>query len=113
MEKSISVKEKRLRRRKVILFVWGKLLGTWSWIKCSVSFKKSIIVFCLLYFVNFVEYLKIEYARLGIPFPTDVATIVVSVLIGQLALTAISSLGSRAVEWAHAKYDEYKGEDYG
>lgn len=97
------IREKRLRRRKAILFVWGKWLGVWNWVKC-LTFKKAVILYCLAYVTYYSESVKGFYTQLGIPIPDSVHNTVVTVFLGQLALTAISSLGSRAVEYVQAKF---------
>ena len=117
MEKQTSrnklIREKRLRRRKVILFLWRLLKSFFNWLKCVITFKKTIVVFCLLYVVNYVEYIKRQYERFNMSIPASVTEIIITVFLGQLALTAISSLGSRVVEWAENKYGNGDDINYG
>ena len=120
-----DVRKRRLRRKNFILAVFNLFKRLWNWILCVVTFKKTIIVFCLFYFVRFVSRREAEYEAFGMPFPVELATVVVSVLIGQLALTALSSLGSRVVDgvkvWSEAKETQMESkeiitedsEDYG
>src|SRR5574344_1306274 len=104
-----SVRLKRLRRRKFILRVWEIIKSFFKWLEW-ITFKKGIIIYVLLFIAAFVKYVAHDYKSYGMPFPTDVANTIVSVAVGQLALTAISSLGNRAVEWAENKYNTEKTE---
>ena len=111
-------RDKRLRRRRVILGIWGLIQRLWSlvkslfgWIMCVITFKKSVIVYFLAYVTYYSESTRRFYISIGLPVPDSVHNTVVTVFLGQLALTAISSLGSRAVEWVETKYEAMDNND--
>ena len=103
-----SVRQRRLRRRKFILAIWGFIKSFFKWLEW-ITFKKGIIISVLLFIAAFVHYLAENYELYGMPFPIEVANTIITVAVGQLALTAISSIGSRAVEWAENKYNTHMG----
>ena len=105
------VRQKRLRRRKIILTIRDWIQSFFSWVKCAITFKKSIIVYCLSYVTYYAESTRAYYISIGLPVPDSVHNTVVTVFLGQLALTAISSLGSRAVEWVETKYEAMNDND--
>ena len=108
---SDDIRKKRLRRRNFILGIWGLVKSFFNWIKCAITFKKSIIVYCLGYVTYYAESTRGYYISIGLPVPDSVHNTVVTVFLGQLALTAISSLGSRAVEWVETKYEAMDNND--
>ena len=105
------IRQKRLKRRKIILTIWDWIQSFFNWIKCTITFKKSIIVYCLGYVTYYAESTRGYYISIGLPVPDSVHNTVVTVFLGQLALTAISSLGSRAVEWVETKYEAMDNND--
>ena len=85
------IREKRLRRRKIILFLWELLKSFFNWLKCVITFKKTIIVFCIWYVVRFVEYLKIQNEQ-GIYFSETIAVTIITAFLVELGLTALASI---------------------
>ena len=85
-----SVREKRLKRRKIILTIWGWITSFFKWLKCVVTFKKCIVIFCIYYVVQFVEYLKVQ-SELGNYFSDTVAVAIITAFLVELGLTALSS----------------------
>ena len=99
---SEAVKKRRLRRRNFILAVFN----FFKWIKSIVTFKKVIVVFCIWYIVNFIEYLKMSYEN-GFYFPVELAIAIITAFLVELGLTALNSINSK-------KYKENgDDEDYG
>ena len=90
MEKQQS-RNRRLKRRKFILKMRDFIISIFIWLKINVTFKKSIVVFCISYIVKFIEYLKKEYQNGGI-FPEEIAIAVITAFVGELTLTCISSI---------------------
>ena len=105
-----NIRERRLKRRKAVLFLWGKVCGFWDWVKC-LTFKKFIILYCLGYVTFYAETTRRYYINLGLPIPESHHDTIVTIFLGQLALTAVSSLGSRVVEYAQAKFGENDDDD--
>ena len=85
-----DVREKRLKRKKVILTIWGCIASFFNWLKCVVTFKKCIVIFCIYYVVQFVEYLKVQN-ELGNYFSDTVAVAIITAFLVELGLTALSS----------------------
>lgn len=85
------IREKRLRRRNSILKIWGLLKSFFNWVKCVVTFKKTIIVFCIWYVVRFVEYLKIQNEQ-GVYFSETIAVTIITAFLVELGLTALASI---------------------
>ena len=86
-----TLRQKRLRRRKVILFLWGMLKSLFCWAKEVITFKKCIIVFCIWYVVKFVEYLKVQNES-GIYFSETIAVAIITAFLVELGLTALASI---------------------
>lgn len=86
-----TLRQKRLRRRKVILFLWGLLKSFFVWLKETITFKKTIVVFCIWYVVRFVEYLKLQNES-GIYFSETIAVTVITAFLVELGLTALASI---------------------
>lgn len=95
MEKQTSrdntLRQKRLRRRKVILFLWRLLKSFFNWLKCVITFKKCIVVFCISYVVKFVEYLKVQNES-GVYFSETIAVAIITAFLVELGLTALASI---------------------
>lgn len=85
------IREKRLRRRNSILKIWGLLKSFFNWLKCVITFKKTIIVFCIWYVVRFVEYLKMQNEQ-GIYFSETIAVTIITAFLVELGLTALASI---------------------
>ena len=85
-----SVRQKRLRRRNFILAVFK----FFKWIKSIVTFKKTIVVFCIWYIVDFIEYLKKGYEN-EFYFPTELAIAIITAFLVELGLTALNSISSK------------------
>ncbi len=86
-----SVRQKRLRRRKTILKIWGCITSSFCWLKEVITFKKTVIVFCIWYVVRFVEYLKIQNEQ-GIYFSETIAVTIITAFLAELGLTALASI---------------------
>lgn len=87
---SDDIRKKRLRRRNFILAVFN----FFKWIKSIVTFKKTIVVFCIWYIVNFIEYLKMSYEN-GFYFPVELAIAIITAFLVELGLTALNSINSK------------------
>ena len=74
-----------------------------KWIKSIVTFKKTIVVFCIWYIVDFIEYLKKGYEN-EFYFPTELAIAIITAFLVELGLTALNSISSK-------KYKEENGDD--
>ena len=85
------IREKRLRRRKIILKIWGLLKSFFNWLKCVITFKKCIVVFCISYVVKFVEYLKVQNES-GVYFSETIAVAIITAFLVELGLTALASI---------------------
>ena len=95
---SDNIRQKRLRRKKFILAVFNLLKRLWEWLHKVITFKKGIIVFCIWYFVDYVEYLKEHYTGMGIPFPSNVAITILTLILGELGLSALTSVKNKKYE---------------
>ena len=85
-----SLREKRLKRKKVILFIWGCITSFFCWLKEVITFKKCIVVFCISYVVKFIEYWKVQN-ELGNYLSDTVVVTVITAFLVELGLTALSS----------------------
>ena len=98
MEKQQSrdyiIRQKRLKRRNFILKTWGLTQTFFVWLKETITFKKTIVVFCIWYIVNFIEYLKSSYES-GLYFPTELAIAIITAFLVELGLTALNSVKSK------------------
>ena len=103
---SETLRKKRLRRRNFILAVFN----FFKWIKSIVTFKKTIVVFCIWYIVDFIEYLKKGYEN-EFYFPTELAIAIITAFLVELGLTALNSINSK--KYKDDEHKEDKGEDYG
>ena len=86
-----ALRRKRLRRRKIILWIWGLLKSFFNWLKCVITFKKCIVVFCISYVVKFVEYLKVQNES-GVYFSETIAVAIITAFLVELGLTALASI---------------------
>ena len=91
---SDDIRKKRLRRRNFILWIWGLLKSFFNWLKETITFKKTIVVFCIWYIVNFIEYLKSSYES-GFYFPTELAIAIITAFLVELGLAALNSVKSK------------------
>ena len=95
MEKQQSrdyvIRQKKLKRRNFILKTWGLIKSFFVWLKETITFKKTIIVFCIWYVVRFVEYLKIQNEQ-GIYFSETIAVTIITAFLVELGLTALASI---------------------
>ena len=103
------IREKRLRRRKIILWIWGLLKSFFVWLKETITFKKTIVVFCIWYIVNFIEYLKASYES-GLYFPTELAIAIITAFLVELGLTALNSVKSK--KYSYENECDIKEEDH-
>ena len=102
-----------MRRKKFILAVFYFFKSIFNCIKSVVTFKKVIVVFCVWYIVNFIEYLKVSYES-GFYFPTELAIAIITAFLVELGLTALNSISSKKYKDSEEfKGEEDKGEDYG
>lgn len=104
-----SVRERRLKRRKIILTIWGWITSFFNWLKCVITFKKCIVVFCIWYIVNFIEYLKASYES-GLYFPTELAITIITAFLVELGLTALNSVKSK--RYSYENECDIEREDY-
>lgn len=63
------------------------------------------------YVTFYAETTRRYYIKLGLPIPESHHDTIVTIFLGQLALTAVSSLGSRVVEYAQAKFGDSDDND--
>ena len=106
---SETLRKKRLRRRKFILAVFNFSKSTFNCIKSVLTFKKAIVVFCIWYIVNFIEYLKSSYES-GFYFPTELAIAIITAFLVELGLTALNSVKSK--KYSHENEFDIEEEDY-
>lgn len=94
MAKSISPKtrERRARRKKVILFFYGLFNKIIGFFVINSSFKKNIIRFCIGYIIYTMEWVKADYAAMGIPVPYEIIVALITAFIVELGLTALTSI---------------------
>ena len=104
-----SLKQRRLRRRKFILKIWGLIKSFFVWLKETITFKKTIVVFCIWYIVNFIEYLKSSYES-GFYFPTELAIAIITAFLVELGLTALNSVKSK--KYSYENEFDIEEEDY-
>jgi uncharacterized membrane protein (GlpM family) len=113
MEKQQSrdyvVRQKKLKRRNFILKTWGLLKSFFVWLKETITFKKTIVVFCIWYIVNFIEYLKSCYES-GFYFPTELAITIITAFLVELGLTALNSVKSK--KYNYENECDIEREDY-
>ena len=95
MEKQQSrdyiIRQKRVKRRNFILKTWGLIKFFSVWLKETITFKKTIVVFCIWYIVNFIEYLKSSYES-GVYFSETIAVTIITAFLVELGLTALASI---------------------
>ena len=104
-----TLRQKRLKRRNFILKIWDLVRSFFVWLKETITFKKTIVVFCIWYIVNFIEYLKSSYES-GFYFPTELAIAIITAFLVELGLTALNSIKSKNRSYEN-EFD-VKEEDY-
>ena len=98
------IRQKRLKRRKIILTIWDWIQSFFNWVKCAITFKMCIVVYCIWYVTDIIEYWK-EQNALGNYVDSTVIIAVITAFIVELGLTALSS------HRQNKKYEDYESED--
>ena len=93
-----SINKKRLRRRNFILGMWGLWKSFFNWVLKVVTFKKCVVIFCIYYVTDIVEYWKVQNA-LGVYVSDTVIVAIITAFIVELGLSALLSKTSKEVNY--------------
>ena len=101
-----SINEKRLRRKKFILGMWGLWKSFFNWVLKVVTFKKCVVVFCIYYVTDIVEYWKVQNA-LGVYVSDTVMVTVITAFIVELGLSALLSKSRKETNYESEDIEEH------
>ena len=106
-----TIRQKRIKRRNFILKTRELVRSFFVWLKETITFKKTIVVFCIWYIVNFIEYLKSSYES-GLYFPTELAIAIITAFLVELGLTALNSIKSKKRSYENENECYIEEKDY-